>query len=76
MSGGLALAVVLANLARGANADFTSYLFGSIATTSTTDRTDAGGVCLTAWAFVYARYRCIAPYCVDEDSGPYCWVAA
>src|SRR6185369_14253921 len=33
MSGGLALAIVLANLAHGANTDFTSYLFGSITTT-------------------------------------------
>ncbi len=37
MSSGLAIAVVLANLAQGGRADFNSYLFGSIATTAVKD---------------------------------------
>ena len=68
MSGGLALAVVLANLAQGSNTDFTSYLFGSIATTTVDDLIAlaiAGGVVLTIIAYNYRAFLHIA---FDEDS--------
>lgn len=68
MSGGLALAVVLANLARGASANFSSYLFGSITTTSTNDvliLAAAGGAVLV---FTGVFYRQLLHVSFDEDS--------
>jgi zinc transport system permease protein len=68
MSSGLAVAVVLANLAHGANADFTSYLFGSIATTRTSDVLILAGMTLTVLAIIAARYRPLLHIAFDEDS--------
>jgi zinc transport system permease protein len=68
MSGGLALAVVLANLTRGANADFNSYLFGSIATTGWTDVVILAGVAVVILAFIAANYRSLLHIAFDEDS--------
>ena len=68
MSGGLALAVVLANLARGANANFTSYLFGSIATTSTEDVVTLAIVGGSVVLFVALFYRSLLHVAFDEDS--------
>jgi zinc transport system permease protein len=68
MSGGLALAVVLANLARGANTDFTSYLFGSIATTGTADVLTLAIATVLACGFVFTRYRALLHIAFDEDS--------
>lgn len=68
MSGGLALAVVFANLARGANANFTSYLFGSITTTTVQDviiLALVGGLVLLFAAWQYQPLLHIA---FDEDS--------
>lgn len=68
MSGGLALAVVLANLAQGANTDFSSYLFGSITTTASSDLivlTVAAALSLLLVAFNYRGLQHIA---FDEDS--------
>ncbi|MET0779403.1 MAG: metal ABC transporter permease [Candidatus Saccharimonadales bacterium] len=68
MSGGLALAVVLANLAHGANADFTSYLFGSITTTSKADVITLAIAAAAALVIVAANYRALLHMAFDEDS--------
>ncbi len=68
MSGGLALAVVLANMARGANTDFTSYLFGSIATTTPADLAVLAVVAAIVSGVVLANYRTLLHITFDEDS--------
>lgn len=63
MSSGLALAVVLANLAHGANTDFNAYLFGSIATTTVGDvviLAVAAGLALALLAYNYRAFLYIA----------------
>lgn len=68
MSGGLALAVVFANLAQGSNVDFTSYLFGSITTTTSTDLAVLGLATSLIIGVVLARYRAFVHIAFDEDS--------
>lgn len=68
MSGGLAIAVVLANAARGANVDFTSYLFGSITTTTTADVLLLAAAVLTIGVLVATQYRALLHIAYDEDS--------
>ncbi len=68
MSSGLALAVVFANLARGANADFNSYLFGSITTTTLSDVITLAIISLLAALFVRFNYRTLLHIAYDEDS--------
>jgi zinc transport system permease protein len=68
MSGGLAVAVVLANFARGANTDFTSYLFGSIATTAWSDVGLLALVATLALALVLGNFRALLHIAFDEDS--------
>lgn len=68
MSGGLALAVVFANLARGANANFTSYLFGSITTTAPSDIVTLAIVGLLVLLFVAIWYQPLLHIAFDEDS--------
>lgn len=68
MSGGLAVAVVLASLAHGANADFTSYLFGSIATTSQSDLIALTVVAFFTLVIVLLNYRALLHISFDEDS--------
>lgn len=68
MSSGLAVAVVLANLAPGTNTDFTSYLFGSIATTRTTDVVVLAGMAIVVLGIVAARYNALLHIAFDEDS--------
>lgn len=68
MSGGLALAIVFANLAQGANVNFTSYLFGSITTTTTEDVIVLGIVGSIVLVFVAAYYRQLLHIAFDEDS--------
>jgi zinc transport system permease protein len=68
MSGGLALAIVLANLAHGANTDFTSYLFGSITTTSRADVMTLAAAALVALGMVAINYRALLHIAFDEDS--------
>lgn len=68
MSGGLALAVVFANLAKGANANFTSYLFGSITTTTNSDIVMLGAVGALVLLFVMVYYRALLHISFDEDS--------
>ena len=68
MSGGLALAVVFANLAQGANTDFTSYLFGSITTTQSSDLFILAGAVVLSLALVAFNYRGLRHIAFDEDS--------
>lgn len=68
MSGGLALAVVLANLAQGANVNFTSYLFGSIATTTQDDVLTLAVVGVLVLLFTFIWYRPLLHISFDEDS--------
>lgn len=68
MSGGLALAVVFANLAKGANADFTSYLFGSITTTTTADVVTLAVAAMAVTAVMAVNYRALLHIAYDEDS--------
>jgi zinc transport system permease protein len=68
MSGGLALAVVLANLAQGANVNFTNYLFGSITTTTTQDVVTLAIVGMLVLIFVGVFYRPLLHISFDEDS--------
>lgn len=68
MSGGLALAVVLANLAKGRAVDFDSYLFGSITTTSEADLVILGLTVAIVLAVVAIAYRALFHMSFDEDS--------
>ncbi|HSD56285.1 MAG TPA: metal ABC transporter permease [Candidatus Saccharimonadales bacterium] len=68
MSGGLALAIVFANLAQGVNADFTSYLFGSITTTNQTDLITLAIAAAAILAVIAANYRAFLHIAFDEDS--------
>lgn len=67
MSSGLALAVVLANLAPGSSTDFTSYLFGSITTTTDQDIVMLAGAALGIVAIVGFNYRALLHIAFDED---------
>lgn len=68
MSGGLAAAVVLANMANGANVDFTSYLFGSITTTTTNDVLLLAGIAAGILIAIGHAYRAFVYMAFDEDS--------
>lgn len=67
MSSGLALAVVLANLAQGLNADFSSYLFGSITTTTQTDLVILAVAATVVLAVITLNYRAFLYIAFDED---------
>lgn len=68
MSTGLALAVVLANLAGQSSVDFTSYLFGSITTTTQTDLIILVCAAVLALFVVGINYRSFLHIAFDEDS--------
>lgn len=68
MSGGLALAIVLANLAQGGSANFNSYLFGSITTTAPSDLLILGIASIFVLAIVALNYRAFLHIAFDEDS--------
>lgn len=68
MSGGLALAVVLANLASSTNVNFNSYLFGSITTTSFDDLIALLIIGVLVLGFVGLNYRALLHIAFDEDS--------
>lgn len=68
MSGGLAVAVVLANFARGANTDFTSYLFGSITTTAWSDVWTLMIIAGLVLVCVLSNFRALLHIAFDEDS--------
>lgn len=67
MSTGLAIAIVLANLAHGANADFSSYLFGSIVTTTPNDITTLAIATFAVLLVVAFNYRGLLYIAYDED---------
>jgi zinc transport system permease protein len=68
MSGGLALAVVFANLAQGSNVDFASYLFGSITTTTTADLYALLGASVLVLGCIVWNYQALLHIAFDEDS--------
>ena len=68
MSGGLAVAVVLTNLASGAQTDFESYLFGSITTTSSADLIVLACAVIAAFAILLVNFRGFLHIAFDEDS--------
>lgn len=68
MSSGLAIAVVLAGLANTSNVDFSSYLFGSIATTSKVDLITLGAAAFVAILWVIGNYRILLHISFSEDS--------
>jgi zinc transport system permease protein len=68
MSGGLALAVVFTNLAKGVNADFTSYLFGSITTTNLSDVITLAIAASIVLLIIAKNYRGFLHISFDEDS--------
>jgi zinc transport system permease protein len=68
MSSGLAVAVVLANLARGANTNFSSYLFGSITTTNASDVILLAIVAVLILGVIAINYRPLLHIAFDEDS--------
>jgi len=68
MSGGLALAVVFANLAKGANTDFSGYLFGSITTTTTADVVTLAVATVVVGTIITINYRALLHIAYDEDS--------
>ncbi|HSW36964.1 MAG TPA: metal ABC transporter permease [Candidatus Saccharimonadales bacterium] len=68
MSGGLAVAVVLANLAHGARTDFNSYLFGSIATTERGDIITLAIAALLVIFLIAKNYQAFLHIAFDEDS--------
>ena len=68
MSGGLSLAVVFANLAKGSNIDFNSYLFGSITTTTLSDLILLAGASVLVLSCIFWNYRAFLHIAFDEDS--------
>lgn len=68
MSGGLAIAVVLASLAQGSRVDFNTYLFGSIATTSSQDLILLAGAVIVLLLVIAINYRGLLHIAFDEDS--------
>jgi len=67
MSSGLALAVVLANFAHGASADFSSYLFGSITTTTKADVIMLAIAGMASLLLIAYNYRGLMHIAFDED---------
>jgi zinc transport system permease protein len=68
MSSGLAVAVVLAGISNTSNVDFSSYLFGSIATTSTSDLIALACAAAIALGLVIYNYRVLLHVSFSEDS--------
>lgn len=68
MSSGLAVAVVLANLAQDTSVDFASFLFGSITTTTTTDLYWLFGGALAIAGLLAYHYQALLHIAIDEDS--------
>ena len=68
MSGGLAVAVVCANLARNTAVDFNTYLFGSISTTTSNDLLLLCIAALSILLVVGFSYRTLLYGSFDEDA--------
>ncbi|MDB4978360.1 MAG: ABC-type transporter, integral rane subunit [Candidatus Peribacteria bacterium] len=67
LSGGLAIAVILMSIAPGGNANFVSYLFGSITTVSQTDVSLILGLGLLVILTVTILYKKLFLLSVDEE---------
>ncbi len=67
MSGGLAIAVVLAGLAQNQSVNFASYLFGSITTTTWSDVWLLSGLAVIILGVVGFNYRQLVHMVFDED---------
>lgn len=67
MSGGLALAVVLAGLAQGVSIDFNSYLFGSIITTEWSDLLILAAAAILLLITILGNYQGLLYASFDED---------
>lgn len=67
MSGGLALAVVFAGMAKGVSIDFNSYLFGSIITTEWSDLLILSASALLLLIVVIRNYQGLLYASFDED---------
>ncbi len=68
MSGGLAIAVVLTSLAHGGRADFNTYLFGGIATTTLNDLYVLLSAAVVVISLLLINYRAFLHIAFDEDS--------
>jgi zinc transport system permease protein len=68
MSSGLAVAVVLAGMAKVSNVDFNSHLFGSIATTTPGDLVALAAMGVIALGVVLLNRRALLHIAFDEDS--------
>lgn len=68
MSAGLALAVVFANLAKGASSNFNSYLFGSISTTTANDIWTLVIIGIVVLVFIVFYYQALLHIAFDEES--------
>ncbi|MGB5019216.1 MAG: metal ABC transporter permease, partial [Candidatus Moraniibacteriota bacterium] len=66
-SGSLALAIVIMSLSGGLSGNILSYLFGSIATVTTTDVWVTAGVFLLAFAFLFFFGRSLFLLVLNED---------
>lgn len=62
------MAVVLAGLAHNTNIDFSSYLFGSIATTTSADLIVLALCAVVTLSLIALRYRAFLHIAFDEDS--------
>lgn len=67
MSSGLAIAVVLAGLARTSSVDFSSYLFGSITTTTSSDLAALAIATALGLGLVIYNYRALLHISFSED---------
>lgn len=68
MSGGLAIAIVLASLSSTPRSDFNSFLFGSITTTSWNDIILLTAVATISIIIVVYNYKALLHIAFDEDS--------
>jgi zinc transport system permease protein len=68
MSGGLALAVVMAGLSGGASGNFSAYLFGSITTTTQLDLILLSLVSAVTLIFIKLNYRALLYISFDESN--------
>lgn len=67
-SGGLAVALVLANLSRGTGANFDSYLFGSITTTTSSDIVLLACAAILVLVTIVSKYHTFLHITFNEDS--------
>lgn len=68
LSGSLAVAIILINLAHGFSVDLFNYLFGSITTVSQQDVYIIGGLGLVVFAAIVAFFKELVYITVDEES--------